>query len=72
MAEVARFRNIMQTDDWLKWELEQVLKEKHNIRMAKEWCIIRLEQANALGRITNLEAEASMTVQQATKRVSKA
>ncbi len=61
-VEVARFHNIMQTDEQLEWELEWVLKEKHNIGMAKERCIIRLKQANALGHIENLEAEASMTV----------
>ncbi len=71
-VEVAHFRNIMQTDNQLEQELERVLKEKHNIGMAKEWCVICLEQANALGRIANLEAEASMTVRQATKRISKA
>ena len=72
MVEVAHFCNIMQTDDRLEQELEQVLKEKHNIGMAKEQCIICLEQANTLGCIENLEAKASMTIRQAMKQISKA
>ena len=52
--------------------MEWVLKEKHNIGMVKERCIICLKQANALGRIMNLEAEASMMFSQATKRIGKA
>ncbi len=48
-----------------------MLKQKHNIRMAREQCVIRLEQANALGRIENLEAEASEVVRRVTKRIRK-
>jgi len=71
-VEVAHFHNIMQTEDRLEWELKQVLKEKHNVGMAKERCVICLEQANTLGHIENLEAEALMTVQQVMKQISKA
>ena len=55
----------------METELEQVLKQKHDIRMARERCVICLEQANALGRIENLEAEASEVVRRVTKHIRK-
>jgi len=49
----------METNRRLETELERVLKQKHDIGMVREWCVIHLEQANTLGCIENLEAEAS-------------
>jgi len=71
IAEVEWFRSIMETNDRLERELERVLKQKHNIGMARERCVIHLEQANALGRIKNLDNEASEVVQRATKHIRK-
>ncbi len=62
VTEIEQFRSIMETNRRLDTELERVLKQKHDIGMARERCVIRLEQANALGRIQNLEAEASEVV----------
>ncbi len=62
IAEIEQFRSIMETNKRLDTELKRVLKQKHDIRMARERCVIRLKQANALGRIENLEAEASEVV----------
>src|SRR6266404_4923518 len=71
MAEIERFRSIAETGKRLDTELERVLKQKHDIGMARERCVIRLEQANTIGRIENLEAEASEVVRRATKRIRK-
>ncbi len=71
IMEIEWFRSIMETKNRLECELEQVLKQKHDIGMAREWCVIHLKQANALWRIENLKAEASEVVRQAMKRIRK-
>jgi len=71
IAEVERFCSITETNKRLDTELERVLKQKHDIGMAQEWCVIRLEQANALGRIENLQAKASEVIRRATKCITK-
>ena len=61
----------METNHRLEKELEQVLKQKHDIEMAREWCVIRLEQANTLRCIENLKAEALEVVRRVMKRIRK-